>query len=167
MNRMLKKGDMVSLATGLTRPSREEAEAAVRTLLRWSGDDPAREGLVGTPDRVVRSYEEFFAGYDSDPRDMLLRTFEEIDGYDEVVTCATSASNPLRAPHGTDHRQGSCRLSARQARRWHQQARARGRRLRPPPADPGEVDGADRQHAAGGSATARRCRRHRGGRTSA
>ena len=64
MNRMLKKGEMVSLATGLARPSREEAEAAVRTLLRWAGDDPDREGLLGTPDRVVRSYEEFFAGYD-------------------------------------------------------------------------------------------------------
>ena len=67
------------------RPSREEAEAAVRTLLRWAGDDPNREGLVGTPDRVVRSYEEFFEGYDQDPEDMLRRTFEETDGYDEMV----------------------------------------------------------------------------------
>ena len=55
MNRMLKKGEMVSLATAPARPSREEAEAAVRTLLRWAGDDPDREGLAGTPDRVVRS----------------------------------------------------------------------------------------------------------------
>ena len=85
MNKMLKKGEMVSLATGLTRPSREEAEAAVRTLIRWAGDDPDREGLQGTPDRVVRSYEEFFGGYDQDPRDMLQRTFEEVEGYDEVV----------------------------------------------------------------------------------
>ena len=85
MNRMLKKSDMVSLATGLTRPSREEAEAAVRTLIRWSGDDPNREGLTGTPDRVVRSYEEFFAGYDVDPREILRRTFEETEGYDEMV----------------------------------------------------------------------------------
>jgi GTP cyclohydrolase I len=67
------------------KPSRAEAEAAVRTLIRWAGDDPTREGLVGTPDRVVRSYEEFFAGYESDPRDMLARTFEETDGYDEMV----------------------------------------------------------------------------------
>lgn len=67
------------------RPSREEAEAAVRTLIRWAGDDPDREGLVGTPDRVVRSYEEFFAGYDEDPVGMLERTFEETDGYDEMV----------------------------------------------------------------------------------
>ena len=85
MNRILKKSDMVSLATGIARPSREQAEAAVRTLIQWAGDNPDREGLVGTPDRVVRSYEEFFAGYDEDPRDMLRRTFEEVEGYDEVV----------------------------------------------------------------------------------
>lgn len=69
----------------LEKPSREEAEAAVRTLLRWAGDDPDREGLVGTPDRVVRAYEEFFAGYQQDPVDILHRTFEETDGYDEMV----------------------------------------------------------------------------------
>ena len=67
------------------RPTREEAEEAVRTLLRWAGDDPAREGLLGTPDRVVRSYEEFFAGYATDPVALLERTFEETDGYDEIV----------------------------------------------------------------------------------
>src|SRR6201989_316515 len=85
MNKQLKKSELVSLATGLERPSREEAEAAVRTLIRWAGDNPDREGLLGTPDRVVRAYEEFFAGYDEDPRDMLRRTFEEVEGYDEVV----------------------------------------------------------------------------------
>jgi len=67
------------------RPSRAEAEEAVRTLIRWAGDDPAREGLLGTPDRVVRSYEEFFHGYDEDPVVMLQRTFEETEGYDEIV----------------------------------------------------------------------------------
>ncbi len=67
------------------RPGREEAEAAVRTLLRWAGDDPAREGLAGTPERVVRAYEEFFAGYAVDPEQLLRRTFEETDGYDEIV----------------------------------------------------------------------------------
>ncbi len=67
------------------RPSRAEAEAAVRTLIRWAGDDPGREGLQGTPDRVVRSYEEMFAGYAEDPVALLERTFEEIDGYDEMV----------------------------------------------------------------------------------
>ncbi len=69
----------------VVRPSRAEAEEAVRTLIRWAGDDPAREGLAGTPDRVVRSYEEFFAGYDVDPVELLQRTFEETDGYDEMV----------------------------------------------------------------------------------
>ena len=69
----------------IARPSREEAEAAVRTLLRWAGEDPEREGLVDTPARVVRSYEEFFAGYGEDPREVLSRTFEEVDGYDEIV----------------------------------------------------------------------------------
>ena len=68
------------------RPSREEALEAVRTLIRWAGDDPEREGLLGTPDRVVRSYAEFFSGYDEDPVALLQRTFEEMDGYDEIVT---------------------------------------------------------------------------------
>ena len=67
------------------RPDREAAEDAVRTLIRWAGDDPTREGLLDTPARVVRSYEEFFAGYDEDPREILQRTFEEIEGYDEMV----------------------------------------------------------------------------------
>lgn len=72
-------------APATARPSRAEAEEAVRTLLRWAGDDPAREGLLGTPDRVVRSYEEFYAGYRTDPVEFLQRTFEEVDGYDEMV----------------------------------------------------------------------------------
>ncbi len=72
-------------ATTVRRPSREEAEGAVRTLLMWAGDDPDREGLVDTPARVVRAYEEFFAGYEQDPVELLARTFEETDGYDEMV----------------------------------------------------------------------------------
>ncbi len=68
-----------------TRPSREEAEEAIRTLLRWAGDDPTREGLLDTPARVARSYEEFFAGYAIDPDEYLSRTFEEVEGYDEMV----------------------------------------------------------------------------------
>lgn len=67
------------------RPSKEEAEEAVRTLLRWAGDDPGREGLIDTPARVVRSYRELFAGYDTDPRSYLERTFEEVAGYDQLV----------------------------------------------------------------------------------
>ncbi len=77
-------GARVGLDAGL-RPTRAEAEAAVRTLLRWAGDDPAREGLRDTPARVVRSYEDFFAGYEVDPVGLLERTFEEVEGYDEIV----------------------------------------------------------------------------------
>jgi len=69
----------------IEKPSRAEAEAAVATLLRWAGDDPAREGLTGTPDRVVRAFEEWFAGYDQDPHAILERTFSEVEGYDEIV----------------------------------------------------------------------------------
>ena len=66
-------------------PTRAEAEAAVRTLIRWAGDDPAREGLLDTPKRVVKAYEEWFQGYNVDPADLLQRTFEEVEGYDEMV----------------------------------------------------------------------------------
>ncbi len=74
-----------SKAVADLRPSREEAEAAVRVLLRWAGDDPTREGLIDTPSRVARSYEEFFSGYSGDPVEMLQRTFEEVEGYDEMI----------------------------------------------------------------------------------
>ena len=67
------------------KPSKEEALNAVRTLISWAGDDPGREGLIETPDRVVRSYKEFFSGYDEDPEKVLGKTFEEVEGYDEVV----------------------------------------------------------------------------------
>ena len=68
-----------------TRPSQSEAEEAVRTLIRWAGDDPNREGLHETPARVARSYSEFFAGYGLDPEEVLMKTFEETGGYDEMV----------------------------------------------------------------------------------
>ena len=68
-----------------TRPSKEEAEAAVRTLIEWAGDDPDREGLKGTPDRVARAYQEFFAGYNEDPIALLSTTFEETANYDEMI----------------------------------------------------------------------------------
>jgi GTP cyclohydrolase I len=67
------------------RPTRAAAENAVRTLIQWAGDDPHREGLRGTPARVVRAYEEWFAGYFEDPREYLKRTFDEVAGYDEMV----------------------------------------------------------------------------------
>jgi GTP cyclohydrolase I len=75
----------ISGGQAVDRPSRPVAEDAVRTLIRWSGDDPEREGLVGTPARVVRAYEEWFSGYFEDPREYLKRTFEEVAGYDEIV----------------------------------------------------------------------------------
>ena len=67
------------------RPTREAAERAVRTLIEWAGDDPGREGLKGTPARVAKAFEEYFSGYGTDPVELLQRTFEETDGYDEMV----------------------------------------------------------------------------------
>lgn len=72
-------------AAARQRPTRAQAEDAVRTLIAWIGDDPDREGLKGTPKRVIRAWEEFFAGYEDDPVGYLTRTFEEVDGYDEMV----------------------------------------------------------------------------------
>ncbi|MBL8474376.1 MAG: GTP cyclohydrolase I FolE [Rhodocyclaceae bacterium] len=71
--------------SAVMRPTRAEAEEAVRTLIRWAGDDPSREGLLETPARVARAYEEFFEGYAEDPAAILARTFEEVDGYDELI----------------------------------------------------------------------------------
>src|SRR3954467_10002984 len=67
------------------KPGRAEVEAAVRTIIRWTGEDPERDGLIETPARVTRSYEEFFSGYGQDPVEILEKTFEEIEGYDEMV----------------------------------------------------------------------------------
>lgn len=75
----------LDLNAPVERPSRAEAEAAVRTLLKWAGDNPKREGLLDTPSRVVKAYEQWFRGYDEDPVAMLQRTFEEVEGYDEMV----------------------------------------------------------------------------------
>ena len=69
----------------MSKPTREEAQKAVRTLIEWAGDNPDREGLVETPKRVVKAYEEFFAGYDDDPEEILRKTFEEVEGDDEMV----------------------------------------------------------------------------------
>jgi len=70
---------------GHDKPSRDEAELAVRTLLRWIGDDPDREGLVSTPSRVVRAFDDWYSGYRDDPIEFLRRTFHEVDGYDEMI----------------------------------------------------------------------------------
>jgi GTP cyclohydrolase I len=74
-----------STSKSAIKPTRAEVEEAVRTLLRWAGDDPGREGLQGTPARVARAFEEWFAGYDQNPSTYLSRTFEEVAGYDEIV----------------------------------------------------------------------------------
>jgi GTP cyclohydrolase IA len=68
-----------------SRPSRDDAEAAIETLLRWAGDDPEREGLRDTPARVARAFEDWFSGYNEDPEEYLKRTFEEVEGYDEMI----------------------------------------------------------------------------------
>jgi len=73
------------LAAVPSRPSREEAERAVRTLLQWTGDDPTREGLRDTPARVVRAFEDWFSGYGEDPEEYMRRTFEEVEGYDNMI----------------------------------------------------------------------------------
>ena len=75
----------IETADTILKPSREEAEEAVRTLICWTGDNPDREGLIETPKRVVKAYEEFFEGYDIDPEEVLKKTFEEVQGYDDAV----------------------------------------------------------------------------------
>jgi GTP cyclohydrolase I len=72
-------------AIKLVKPGREQAEEAVRTLLKWAGEDPSREGLLDTPKRVAEAYKDWFSGYEEDPVQYLRRTFEEVDGYDEMI----------------------------------------------------------------------------------
>jgi GTP cyclohydrolase I len=85
MSASSKKSFRVAQASPPVRPSRAEAEDAIRTLLRWAGDDPAREGLQETPARVARAYEDWFSGYNVDPEEYLQRTFEEVEGYDDMI----------------------------------------------------------------------------------
>ena len=81
----VRKAEDAAGAPAGRRPTREEAEAAVRTLIRWAGDDAGREGLVDTPARVARAYEELFRGYGENPKEILDRVFEEVEGYDDIV----------------------------------------------------------------------------------
>ena len=131
-------------------PTREQAEAAIRVLLRWAGDDPDREGLRDTPSRVARAYQEFFVGYAVDPIALLERTFEETDGYDEIVllrdirlesTCEHHMAPIIGRVHVAylPHRRvvGISKLAPRR------------RRLLQAPADPGKAHRADRQHHPG------------------
>ena len=74
-----------TIKKSLKKPTQAEAEDAVRTLIRWAGDDPTREGLLDTPKRVTKSYLEFFKGYEIDPKDILSRTFKDVEGYDEMI----------------------------------------------------------------------------------
>jgi GTP cyclohydrolase I len=83
-NKLIKVSEAEAVRAA-TAPTREEAEAAVRTLLRWAGDDPARDGLIETPKRVVKAFEEYFRGYQDDPEAILQKTFEETEGYDEMI----------------------------------------------------------------------------------
>ena len=85
MNELSPPAAAETSAVSLPQPTQIEAEAAIRTLIRWAGDNPDREGLLDTPSRVARSYREFFKGYTQDPVSMLERTFEEVEGYDEIV----------------------------------------------------------------------------------
>ncbi|MEQ1754011.1 MAG: GTP cyclohydrolase I FolE [Micropepsaceae bacterium] len=81
----VKKSAVKPKAAETSRPSRDEAEQAITTLLRWAGDEPSREGLRDTPARVARAFEDWFSGYNVDPEDYLKRTFEEVEGYDEMI----------------------------------------------------------------------------------
>ena len=116
----MKDRPAIHAVKSVERPSRALAEEAVRTLIRWSGDDPEREGLVGTPARVVRAYEEWFSGYFEDPREYLERTFEEVGGYDEIVVLRDIRFEfSLRASYRADHRPSSYWLSSTQSSCWH------------------------------------------------
>lgn len=81
------------------RPSREEAEAAVKTLIKWAGDNPDREGMLDTPKRVAKAYEEFFGGYTKDPKEILSRTFDEVEGYDEMIVLRDITFNSFCEHH--------------------------------------------------------------------
>ena len=81
----MKKVSQKKVTTIRNKPSRKQAEEAVKTLIKWAGDNPEREGLLETPKRVVYSYKEFFSGYDSKPEQILSKTFDEVEGYDEMV----------------------------------------------------------------------------------
>jgi GTP cyclohydrolase I len=85
MDAMTDKNTLAVVSDEVTRPTREEAEDAVRTLLRWAGDNPSREGLIETPKRVVKAYEEWFRGYQEDPKEILGKRFEDVQGYDDMV----------------------------------------------------------------------------------
>ena len=143
------------------RPTREEAEAAVRVLLRWTGDDPAREGLRDTPNRVVKAYEEFFSGYEEDATDVLARVFEEVQGYDDIVLVRDIPFSSHCEHHMVPFF-GIAHIAYYPSEDWRRRAfetRPTRRRLRQAPADAGVPDRADCRCDRSASASAR-LRRH-------
>src|SRR5579872_5527790 len=126
------------------RPSRAEAEAAVQTLLSYIGENPGREGLLDTPRRVVEAFDELYQGYHQCPAEVLNRTFGETAGYDDFVLVRDIEFTAVRASHDAVLRQGAHRLHAGRACRRLVEARASDRYFRPPAADPGAPDRADR-----------------------
>ena len=159
-NRISHHSPNALLARHVMRPSRAEAEQAVNTLIRWAGDDPGREGLIDTPARVVRTYEQWFAGYDQDPDELLQRTFEEIAGYDEMVVL-----RDIRFVSHCEHHMapiiGRVHIGylARNRVVGHLQVGSPRRGLCQAAANSGENDGADRQYLEQGLDAARRRRR--------
>ena len=128
---------------GTARPTRRQAEAAVELLLRWAGDDPAREGLIDTPARVVRSYEEFFSGYYDNPEEMLARTFEEVEGYDDMVMLRDIALQS-HCEHHMVPILGVAHMPICQTGGWSAFLAGTGAgQLCPPPADTGNHDSAN------------------------
>ena len=147
-----------------SKPQRAEVEAAIRTIIRWAGDDPEREGLIETPARVVRALEEFFSGYGEDPAGILQKSFEEIDGYDEMVVLRDVAfRKSLRTPYRAHHRAGLRRLCSARACGRHQQAGAHGAGIRQALANSRKNDRADRQYDRCRTQTKRRRRGYQGG----
>src|SRR6266404_1787883 len=145
------------------KPSRAEVEAAVRTIIRWTGEDPERDGLIETPARVTRSYEEFFSGYGQDPVEILEKTFEEIEGYDEMIVLRDIGFES----HCEHH------MAPIIGRAWVayipngrvvgiSNAGTGGGCVCQAPADPGKDDGANRQHHQRCSQAAGRRRDHQG-----
>ncbi len=146
-----------STADEAKRLTRFDAEQAVRTLIRWAGDDPNRAGLLDTPARFARAFEEYFAGYAADPAKLLSTTFEETNGYDEMIVLNT-VREPLRASYCTNSRQGMGSLCAKWTSGWNFQASARRGGFRQTTADSRTTDRTDRPSYSRRFSAPRRCR---------
>ena len=128
-------------------PTQIDAEATFRDILRWIGENPDRDGLRETPRRLVKAFSEYFSGYRQDPEQILQKTFEETEGYDEMVILrGYSVRKPLRASRRADHRARLGGVCAAAPRRRYLQTGAGRRGLRQAAADPRAPDGTDRQH---------------------